>query len=252
LRFGLVAALALPGILFALRLAPQSGWVLCAVLLHMLSLLSVFVTERYRLAAVPGVLLFASCGLVELWRSCVRANYVRVGIYLALLAPATLFVTIAKKDPALWALDPYNSGWQALDSKNFALAKEKLELAYAYVPQNAEINFALGNLQLEQGDKTGAKAWYRETLKIDRTHEGSWNNLGVLALEEQRWSLAIQFFQTALRLSPNDAKTHYLLARAFHGSGDIAQARDHLETALRLRPGQAEFVELRDRLQEHQ
>ena len=64
-RFGIVAALALPGIIFAVVAVPASRWILAAVLLHLLSLLSVFVTERYRLAAVPGLLLFAAFGLWE-------------------------------------------------------------------------------------------------------------------------------------------------------------------------------------------
>jgi tetratricopeptide (TPR) repeat protein len=251
-KFGLVAALALAGLFFAVREAPKSRWVLAAILLHMGSLLGVFVTERYRLAVVPGLLLFATFGLFEFWKYCVAGNYARVAAYLGLLALATAFVSIPKKDPALWALDPYNSGWQALESKNFALAKEKLQIAYAYVPENAEINFALGNLQLEQGDKAGAKAFYASTLKRDPTHEGAWNNLGVLALEEKRWELAIKFFRSALRASPNDSKTHYLLARAYLEQDDLAQAKSEIEIALRISPNQHEFIELAQKIQERQ
>ncbi len=68
LGFGLVAALGLPGLLIAWRKIPGSRWLGAAVFLHMASLLTVFVTERYRLAAVPGLLLFAAFGLCELWR----------------------------------------------------------------------------------------------------------------------------------------------------------------------------------------
>jgi Flp pilus assembly protein TadD len=248
LKFGLIAALALAGLIFALTSAPQSRWISAAVLLHMASLLGVFVTERYRLAAVPGLLIFAAFGVYTFWQSCTALNLSRGSAYLAALVLATAFVSIPKKDPSLWALDPYNSGWQALESKNYALAEEKLKLAYAYVPDNAEINFALGNLRLEQGDKTGAKSFYRATLELDPEHEGSWNNLGVLALDEQRWSLAIQFFQNALSSSPNDAKTHYLLARAYSSTGDRAQALREIEIALRARPEQPEFVAFHETL----
>ena len=182
----------------------------------------------------------------DFWR---RQEYAQAAIYFAVLILAVLFVSIPKKDPSLWALDPYNSGWQALDSKNYALAREKLQLAYAYVPENAEINFALGNLQLEQGDKAGAKAWYARTLKIDGDHEGSWNNLGVLALEEERWELAAKFFRNALHASPNDAKTHYLLARAYRGDGKRDEARHEIEQALQRRPTQQEFIEFQRTLE---
>lgn len=54
LYFGVVAALAIPGIFFAWRIAPASRWILGAIVLSMFALLAVFVTERYRLVAVPG------------------------------------------------------------------------------------------------------------------------------------------------------------------------------------------------------
>ncbi len=248
MRFGLIAALALPGIVFAYKKLPLSRWVLAALLLHMASLLSVFVTERYRLAAVPGLILFAVFGLAYFWTCLTNASYVRSAGYLACLALAAFLVSIPKKDPSLWALDPYNSGWQALDSKNYPLARAKLQLAYAYVPENAEINFALGNLQLEQSDKTGAKSWYARTLRLDPGHEGALNNLGVLALEEERWELAIKFFQGALHASPNDAKTHYLLARAYQQNGDLASAQNEINLALQLKPQQPEFIQLQNSL----
>ena len=244
LKFGLVAALAIPGLLLAAWKFPLSRWVSAAVLLHMASLLTVFVTERYRVATVPGLLLGASSGLWELWQSFANANYRRVAIYCALLAATTLFVSLPQKDPGLWALDAYNSGWEALQAKNYQLAEKKLQFAYAYVPENAEINFALGNLRLGQGDKTGAKSYYAKTLKLDPTHGGSWNNLGVLALEERRWELAIRFFRASIQSDPADAKTHYLLARAELEIGDAATALSEIQIALRLRPGQREFEDL--------
>ncbi|MDQ6911795.1 MAG: tetratricopeptide repeat protein [Verrucomicrobiota bacterium] len=249
IRFGLIAALALPGIVFAYKKYPLSRWLLAAVLLHMVSLLTVFVTERYRLAAVPGMVLFAVFGLTYFWDNLASANYLRVTSYLACLAVTAFLVSIPKKDPSLWALDPYNSGWQALDSKNYPLARAKLQLAYAYVPENAEINFALGNLELDQSDKTGAKSWYARTLKLDPGHEGALNNLGVLALEEQRWELAIKFFHNALRVSPNDAKTHYLLARAYHGDGNLEEARHEVDLAVKLKPTQPEFTDFQKALE---
>ena len=75
------------------------------------------------------------------------------------------------------------------------------------------------------------------------------NNLGVLALEEDRWELAIRFFQGALQASPNDAKTHYLLARAFQGNGDLADAQNEIQLALQLKPEQPEFLQLQQSLQ---
>jgi Tfp pilus assembly protein PilF len=244
LGFGLVAALGLPGLLIACWKVPRSRWIAAAVLLHMASLLTVFVTERYRLAAVPGLLLFAAFGLYELWRSLATERYRLAGLFLVLLFCSTAFVSVPLKDPTLWALDTYNSGLQALEAKDFSLARRKLDLAYAYSPENAEINFAQGNLHLATGDVPGAKRFYVGALRLDPTHAGAYNNLGVLALEEQRWKLAANFFRHALEFTTNDAKTHYLLAKAELKSGEITNAQKEIARAIQIDPHHPEFFAL--------
>lgn len=247
-RFGLVAALAIPGLLIAAFRFPLSRWVFAAVLLHMGSLLMVFVTERYRIAAVPGLVLVASFTVWELWENCARANHRRVVICAAILLAATWFVSSPQKEPGLWALDAYNSGWQALQQNNLPLARKKLELAYAYVQENSEINFSLGNLRFAEGDHAGAKAFYSATLRLNPQHKGALNNLGVVFLSEQHWNLAADCLVQALRQDPRDAKAHYLLAQALLKSGNYERARDEIGKALELQPSQSAFRTLRDEI----
>jgi tetratricopeptide (TPR) repeat protein len=246
LHFGIVAALAIPGLLLSFRAFPASRWAAAAIILHMAAVLPIFVTERYRLAAVPGLLLFAAFGLAVFWQSCSSGSYRRLATYLGLLLVAAIFVTVPRKEPSLWAMEAYNSGRQALESNNLPLAELHLQRAYSYVPDNAETNFALGNLRLAQGDTAGAKSFYRAALQADGKHKGALNNLGVLALEEHRWEMAIKFFQASIQSDPADAKTHYLLARAEWESGNAATALAEIQIALRLQPEQPEFRALFD------
>lgn len=249
-RFGLVAALAIPGFLIACFQFPRSRWIAAAIALHIVSLLSVFVTERYRLAAVPGLLLFAASGVIYFWQTYVTRNYRRAALYVLLLALATWFVSIPKRDPALWALDSYNSGWQALESNDLAAAEQKLNLAYAYVPDNAETNFALGNLHLAKTEKTAAKSFYLATLRLDPSHEGAYNNLGILALDEKRWSLAAEFFKRALEQDRSDAKTYYLLGQAHFNARDLKNARHAVDQAIKLNPDRPEFRALSEEIKQ--
>jgi Flp pilus assembly protein TadD len=215
----------------------------------MASLMTVFVTERYRMPIVPGLLIFAAFGLSFFWRSLISGEYLRSSAYLGLLCASTLFVSWPQRDRSLWALDAYNSGWQALESNNLALAAQKLELAHAYVPTNPETNFALGNLKLAEGNREAAAAFYFSTLKFDETHRGALNNLGVLALEEQHVDAAEKWFRRALSLDPRNAKTHFLLARALQAQGDLETARREAEVALQLQPRQPEFEQLRAQIE---
>jgi len=273
LKFGFIAALGLAGLLPVLIRFPRAGWIVAAVLLHMCALLPVFVTERYRLAAVPGLMILGAAGLWVFWENIIRGRWGGAATYIALCAGAAWFVSIPQPDIGLWSLDFYKAGIRATaasqletlrqnpDGARAALdrAQRNLETAYAYVPDNPDIRFALGNLWLERSSQTPdaptkttqvtrAKLFYRQALEISPRHAGTLNNLGVLALEEKRWALAERFFLGSLETEPEDAKTHYLLARARYENGDLAGARTALDKALHARPRQREFLELQDKL----
>jgi len=274
LRFGFIAALGLAGLLPTLWRFPRAGWVVAAVLLHMCALLPVFVTERYRLAAVPGLMILGAAGLWIFWENLVTAKWPGAAAYLLLCAGAAWFVSIPRDDIGLWSLDHYKAGIRAttagqiefgehrIDAARgaFDRAQSNLETAYAYVSNNPDIDFALGNLWLARrdlpatdkdtpiGDLTRAKLFYRKALELNPRHTGTLNNLGVIAMEEKRWPLAEKFLAAAIDTEPDDAKAHYLLARVYAEDNKPAAARAEIETALRLRPKQKQFLELRDKL----
>lgn len=259
LSFGFIAALGLAGFVPVIIRYPRSRWVAAAVLLHMAAVLTVFVTERYRLAAVPGLMILGVAGLWELWRWIVRSEWLPAAGYLSIASAAAWFVSIPARDTGLWSLDHYKAGIRATDAGELDRAQHNLETAFAYVQDNADINFALGNLWLAKSGRAEAghekdslraraKVFYRRALELNPQHAGTLNNLGVLALEEKRYDLAERFFAGSLATEPEAAKTHYLLARARFEAGRLPEARAALDEALRLRPAQKEFLELREKL----
>jgi tetratricopeptide (TPR) repeat protein len=248
-HFAIVAALALPGLFFALRAFPRSRWIAAAILLHLAAVLPVFVTERYRLAVVPGLLFFAASGLRELWQSCSLCRFQRAGAYLGILSLAAILVTLPRKDSALWARQPYDLGRQALESGDFQRAEEQLQRARFYAPDNPETNLALGNLRLAQGNRSEAVNFYEAALRVDSTHKSALNNLGVIALEVHRPAEAKEYFRRALQQEPNNSKTHFLLAKAELALGNIAGARIALAHALEHEPDRAEYGQLREEIE---
>lgn len=248
LYFGIVAALAIPGIFLALRAFPASGWILAGIMAQMVSVLPVFVTERYRLAAVPGLLIFACFGLWRLGQAFAAGRFSTVALYFVLLAGSAAFVTIPRTDPALWALGAFTSGRHALETGDLARAEQELQRASAYVPDNPETNFALGNLRLAQGKRAEARAFYETTLRLNSKHKGALNNLGLLALEDNQPERAVEHFQRALEQDPQEAKTFYLLARAQLALGDIPNARLSIGRALQREPDRPEYRQLREEI----
>jgi hypothetical protein len=274
LSFGFIAALGLAGLLPCLIRFPKSGWVVAAVLLHMCALLPVFVTERYRIAAVPGLMILGAGGLWIFWEDLMRSRWGAAAGYVLLSAGAAWFVSIPRHDIGLWSLDHYKAGIRATKAAQLEQARQNfpaaegaldraqgnLETAYRYVSNNADIDFALGNLWLARAgqpsddpharttDRTRAKGYYRRALDLNPRHTGTLNNLGVLAMDEKFWPAAERFFSEAIDTEPDDAKAHYLLARCLKEDGKPADARAEIEKALALRPNQKEFLQLRDDL----
>jgi tetratricopeptide (TPR) repeat protein len=249
LYFGLIAALALPGMLLLWRTSAAARWVLAAISLHVIALLTVFVTERYRLVIVPGLLIFAALGLHILWRSLIAAQFTRLAVYVSLLLPSILITSWPQRDPSLWALDAYNSGQQALEAGDLPRAEQKLLLARSYVATNPETNFALANLRLAQGQNDLAASLYFATLTFDQKHSGALNNLGVMALQQNHYADAEGWFRQLARVEPRNAKAHYLLAKTLFSRNQKQEAKSEIETAIQLRPEQNEFQELRDNIE---
>ena len=149
ISFGLVAALAIPGLVLAFRRFPLSRWVAAAIGLHMLSLLGVFVTERYRLAAVPGLLLFAALVIGNFGKAALT-RYRRCLVYCLFALERCFGLATETRTFALGA-GQLQHRFASVGAESSQDVAQKLDLAYAYVPDNAELNFALGNLRLAQG-----------------------------------------------------------------------------------------------------
>jgi tetratricopeptide (TPR) repeat protein len=268
--FGFVAGLGLAGLLVGLRRNVPVRWVAAAVVLHMCALLSVFITERYRLAAAPGLIILSVYALWRLWGALLERRWLAAGGLAALLAGTTMITSLPTRDPALWSVDPYNLGvkelevaeselrkrgtpeeiavHQAMANRELDSAERHLGRAYRLLQGNAGILFALGNLALDRGDRAQARQWYQRTLEVDPQYASASKNLGVLALEEKQWTTAIELLGHACELEPGNPSTYYQLAVAKAALGDKASAWSLLKEALRLKPQQPEFLDLATRL----
>jgi len=244
LSFGFIAALGLPGLIYGAWRFPQARWITAAVLLHMAAILPVFITERYRLCAVPGLTIFASYGLWQLWHWLCDARWVASGCWVAATGAAATFVSIPRADIGMWSLDHFNTGLRALKTNDLTQAQRSLEMAYAYVQDNAEINFALGNLWYEKHNAGRTIFFYKRTVDLDPRHASAWSNLGLVALEQKNFSQAARFFQESIKSAPEDAKTHFLLARSLFEQGDRDGALAEARRAVALQPEQPEFQAL--------
>jgi len=268
LRFGFVAALAIPGMIFCGFKYRRSRWVIAAILLHMAALLPVFITERYRLAAAPGLLLMMSGGLWEAWTFLIAGKWMKISAWMLIACAAAVLVSWPNSDRTLYALDYYNTGIKWLscvndretglltnpdqpapplnpeEKVNLERAEKNLDIAYRYVPENPEFNFAMGNLLLTKGEKKLAERYFLLTIRLDPRHSSAFNNLGVLAMQDKNWGSAEKYLVRSLTIEPEDGKTWYLLAMVEMELGNTGHAKSAISRAMKINPGQHEFKEL--------
>jgi len=269
LRFGFIAAIGLPGILICALRFRRSLWVSSAVILHMLSLMPVFVTERYRLAALPGLCILGVGGLWILGEKLTSKKWRAAAFQILLTVSCAWFVSTPQKDISFWSLEYYTAGIRAISAAETAIASKKealgthhlenarrnLETAYAYVPEGPDILFAMGNIFMVQNDHRTAELLYKKSVYASRNsanlHEGALNNLGVIAFLGKNWKQAEAYFQQSLNSEPNSAKTLYLLAQAAFEAGHMQVAKQAIAKAIAINPNQPVFTEFQKKLTSH-
>ena len=252
-HFGIVAALALAGLCFSLRAFPASRWVAAAIFLHMAAVLPIFVTERYRLAAVPGLLLFAAFGLQALWQNCSSGNYRAIGHLSRSSSGRGLSSSPCRARNRLFGR--WKRTTPDARRSNRIICRWPSCTCNAPMPMCRIIRKRIlpsATFAWRKGIGRARNPFIAPPCRADGRHKSALNNLGVLALEERQWEMAINFFRASIQSDPADAKTHYLLARAELENGDTAAALSEIEIALRLNPEQPEFRALFDTIRARQ
>jgi hypothetical protein len=236
LNFGMVAMGGVPAAFFAVRASRRALWVVAGVLLQMAALMPVFITERYRLAAAPGLILLSAFALWRLWENAQDRRWLQTAGFLALAAPVIWWVNVPQSETGVVALEQYNKGLQALAANDLARAAAFLEKARQSLPENPDVNAAMGALALNRGDHDAAKKFLRLALEHDAQNFVAWQNLGGVALLEHKPDIAAKCFEKAVAADPDDANSYVLLAKALGEMRDYPGAINALNQVLKLDP----------------
>src|SRR5690554_347148 len=88
-------------------------------------------------------------------------------------------------------------GLQYLRSGNFEQAKANLERAREYTPNNPDVHTGLAYYYQQVRDAENAEKYYREAIRLRPQDGDSYNNLGVLLCNQQRYNEADQMLRKA-------------------------------------------------------
>ena len=268
--FGLVAPLALVGLFGVVRSpAPEGRLLALFVACYALSVVLFFVTGRYRLPAVPVLLLFAACGVRVLW------HRPRPG--LAAFAALLVFCNVATgaMDPAGNAHEHYYLGY-AYEERDMpahaarhyrramvrdpsfaepllALAAlhgeaerydEAMDLYRQYLkaqPHDADVRFLLGHTALLARHYDEAAAAYSEVAAVRPNWAAAHGGLGYALLMTDQPQRAAQCYRRTLELNPDSTLVRYQLARLYAEQGQHRAASVEFEQLVQREPHVPEY-----------
>ncbi len=225
--FGLLGPLALLGLFLAAKEGDFRSrlWALF-VLTHMLTVVALFVTDRYRFPIVPFLAVFAASGAAALAAALRSREPARLGLCGSVLA-VSLFVVhadLSAAGPASFSVDHNNLGNTLLDQGRFDEAIAEYRQAIEIQPGYAVAHFNLANAYDEKGDKAAASSEYLQALAIDPAYADARYNLALLDREAGRGPEAAAAFEEILRTNPYYAKAHYSLGNLRLQEGRLDEA----------------------------
>ena len=183
--FGLVAPLAIVGMVLSWKRTPFLRPLTLFVLLYQASFTLFFAADRFRLPVVPVLCLFAGYAILESYR-IVQTEPFRNRFFLAAIALfAALFVWIPwyKTDsPQTDALDYWSAGNRLMAQKRFDDALPSLEKANQLDAENPEIWSSLGEAHYYRGAFDRAESNFARAILLDSTRASFYYNAALCAI----------------------------------------------------------------------
>lgn len=241
LEFGGATILALAGLFFLRKRPGPYAPALLFALGWMLSTVIFFLFSRYRLPAVPPLLLLGGLAVAELSR---RRRFVALaGLGLAAAAvPAFL-----RFEPRM-DLVHYNLGRLYEEQGRLEEAHEHYKAAFILNPKDFLACLNLGNLAARQGDWLTALRFYQRAAVIEPRSDDVQSNLGGVYLAAGDLAEAEKHFDRALALNPQNLPALHNKAVLLARRGDLAGARELNRRLLEIDPGNAAAIRLKGRL----
>lgn len=216
--FALLVALAVPALFEALRTEPRRragpppvrlngvGWLVLAVLLSNLAVCLVFyVSSRYRLPAVPSVIVFAAATLatgVEAARKGLRGRVISTAAVVGVI---------------------------------FVVAHLEKDASAVY--QEANVHYNTGNIWLRQEEYDRAIAEYERAVEMDDSRFYIWYNLGNAYRAQERWAEAAEAYARAGERQKKNVRAHVREGQMRMKAGQWEAAREAWLRAESLGPG---------------
>jgi len=219
---------------------------------YLLSLLPFFVAARYRLPAVPTMVMFGAAGALDLWRR-IRAlrepgqdRRQNAGVLLAGLAvtaAAAVVVFLPLERPESFFFNQHQIlASAARDRGDSEEAIRQYREAVRLEPRSVLGRNSLGVAFGKAGNLAEAEAELREAIRLDEGYPPAWRNLGGVLRRRGDAAGACEALRRALDLDPRFRGARADLVQCLLEVGAYESADAELVTLLRQDPADAQSL----------
>jgi len=246
LEFGSISLVALVGLWFVRRRLRVFFPVLLFVGMWMASTVVFFLFSRYRLPAVPGLILIGAAAVGSVftsWNQNRRQSVIVLGFVVLVLA-APLFVSHKPKQDLVF----YNLALVYERMGETALAVQNYKNAYAINPNDFLSCINLGNLAAKEKRWDKALEWYKKAEAIEPGAEGVHANIGGVYVVQGKYDEAEKAFDRALEINAENVEALHNKAILLAMKKQFREALEINKKVLELAPDWPPAVRFRERL----
>jgi tetratricopeptide (TPR) repeat protein len=246
LEFGSLSFLALIGLWFVRRRLQVFFPVLLFIVMWMASTVVFFLFSRYRLPAIPGLILIGAVAvgsIFESWNQKRRQSIIVLGL-VVLVSVAPLFVKQNPKQDLVF----YNLALVYERMGETALAAQNYKNAYSINPNDFLSCINLGNLAAKEKRWAEALEWYKKAEAIESQSEGVHANIGSANVALGMYDEAEKAFDRALEINPENVEALHNKAILLAMKNKFHEALEINKKVLHLAPDWPPAVRFRERL----
>jgi 4-amino-4-deoxy-L-arabinose transferase-like glycosyltransferase len=232
--FLIVGPLAILGLALGLRRWRELALLYGFAVAEFMSVVVFFVTDRYRLSAMPFLIVFAGfafVSVVEFWKKkSQRSLTTAAGILLI----AVLTVTVFNYE----VIDEFSTeyeyvGLMYFDAKRYGDAYRAFKQAQQY-RDSYHIHNNIGNVRLAAGDPRAALAEYQMGHQLNPKQAISVFNIGTAYVKMQRWEAALEAFTRAIEINPRFPPAYLNKGLTFYIMGRYTEALEYMQAYTRM------------------
>lgn len=251
LGYGLIAALAVVGMVFAWPSRARAWPAYCFVAIHLLSALLFYALSRLRAPVLPFLLAFAGFAVMRLIKLAREHRHARMVAGLALGVAVFAGSLLVPADRAGYSAQGWTQwGNILLAERRAAPALAAFEQALAADPANPSARYSLIILLAGSNRLPEAREHYRELSRRTAADSRSLplRHLAAarMAIADRDFRLAAAEYREAIAADPGNAESWYLLGLTYASMDSLTDARHALRQSLSLDPHHSEAARALD------